>query len=212
MGLVFATLKNEGIDTKGMSNDEAVKRFNELKGKGDGTPAEQRKLEEKGVTKTDNERLETILKERNQNEDIDFAKDTDYFGYGSLDALEEAHNSGYKQKNDNNTKSDIDYENVTYPKGTSKEYTFSVNKKYNEALPVLEKAGIKLSDFGGKASKEGGFEDNTREIMEKYVFEPFKKKYPKGNNEAWEKEYEPLYNAIDAVADKNYNDFYIKNN
>lgn len=46
MGLVFATLKNEGIDTKGMSNDEAVKKFNELKGKGDGTPAEQEKLKD----------------------------------------------------------------------------------------------------------------------------------------------------------------------
>lgn len=148
MGLVFATLKNEGIDTKGMSNDEAVKKFNELKGKGDGTPAEQRKLEEKGITKTDNERLETILKERNQNEDVDFAKDTDYFGYGSLDALEEAHNSGYKSENTENkntqdsnktSSNNIDYDNVTYPKGTSREYTSMVNDKYNKALPILEK-------------------------------------------------------------------------
>lgn len=46
MGLVFATLKNEGIDTKGMSNDEAVKKFNELKGEGEGTPAEQEKLKD----------------------------------------------------------------------------------------------------------------------------------------------------------------------
>lgn len=50
MGLVFATLKNEGIDTKGMSNDEAVKKFDELKGKGDGTPAEQRELQKNGIT------------------------------------------------------------------------------------------------------------------------------------------------------------------
>lgn len=60
--------------------------------------------------------------------------------------------------------------------------------------------------------KEGGYEDNSNEIMQKYVFEPFRNKYPKGNNDAWKNEFEPLYNAIDAVFDKNYNDFYIKNN
>lgn len=46
IGLVYATLKNEGIDTKGMSTDEAVDKYNELKGKGEGTPAEQRKMEQ----------------------------------------------------------------------------------------------------------------------------------------------------------------------
>lgn len=98
MGLVFATLKNEGIDTSDMSKDEAVKKFNELKGKDGGTPAEQRKLEEKGISKqnTDSERLSKILKERGRNEDEDFAKDTGYFGFGSLDALEKAHNMDYK--------------------------------------------------------------------------------------------------------------------
>jgi hypothetical protein len=50
MGLVFATLKNEGIDTKGMSNDEAVKKFDELKGKNGGTPAEERELKKRGIT------------------------------------------------------------------------------------------------------------------------------------------------------------------
>lgn len=49
-------------------------------------------------TKTDEERLEKILKERNQNEDKSFAKDTGYFGFESLDALEKAHNSGYKNE------------------------------------------------------------------------------------------------------------------
>lgn len=47
IGLVYATLKNEGIDTKGMSTDEAVEKYNELKGKGEGTPAEQRKMQDK---------------------------------------------------------------------------------------------------------------------------------------------------------------------
>ena len=57
IALVYATLKNEGIDTKGMSQDEAVKKFNELqessggkKGKDGGTPAENRRLK-KTITK-----------------------------------------------------------------------------------------------------------------------------------------------------------------
>lgn len=51
IGLVFATLKNEGVDTKGMSTDEAVKKYNELQqksggksGEKEGTPAENRKM------------------------------------------------------------------------------------------------------------------------------------------------------------------------
>lgn len=51
IGLVYATLKKEGIDTKGMDTDEAVAKYNELQkksggkvGEKEGTPAEQRKL------------------------------------------------------------------------------------------------------------------------------------------------------------------------
>lgn len=113
--------------------------------------------------------------------------------------------------NKNNKIDEIDYEKVEYPQGTSKEYTNVVNKKYQNSLPILEKAGIKLEDFGGKASAEGGYEDNSREIMQKYVFEPFRKKYPNGDNDAWEKEYQPLYDAIESVLDKNYNDWWIRN-
>ena len=58
IGLVYATLKNEGIDTKDMSTDEAVKKYNELQkkaggkaGEKEGTPAEQRRLQEKGIEK-----------------------------------------------------------------------------------------------------------------------------------------------------------------
>ena len=56
IGLVYATLKNEGIDTKDMSTDEAVKKYNELQekaggkaGEKEGTPAEQKRLKEIGV-------------------------------------------------------------------------------------------------------------------------------------------------------------------
>lgn len=51
IGMVFATLKNEGIDTKGMSTDEAVKKYNELQEKSGGkagadqpTPAENKRI------------------------------------------------------------------------------------------------------------------------------------------------------------------------
>lgn len=66
IGMVYATLKNEGIDTKGMSTDDAVKKYNELQGKSGkdggekevekteekGTPAEQKRMEEKGITES----------------------------------------------------------------------------------------------------------------------------------------------------------------
>lgn len=53
IGLVYATLKAEGIDTNGMSTDEAVAKYNELQkasggksGEKEGTPAENRKMNE----------------------------------------------------------------------------------------------------------------------------------------------------------------------
>ena len=169
IGLVYATLKKEGIDTSNMSTDEAVKKFKELQG------SDEKESPEDVKKKLNGEK--TQEKSEKEPEDV-------------------------KKELNGETK---------YPAGTSKEYTEKVNKRFEQALPVLEQAGIKLEDFGGKASKEGGYEDNTEEIMNKYVFEPFREKYPQGNNDAWEKEYQPLYNAIEAVFDKNYNDWYIKN-
>ena len=51
IALVYATLKNEGIDTSGMSTDEAVAKFKELQKNsgGGGTPAENKKLKSMGV-------------------------------------------------------------------------------------------------------------------------------------------------------------------
>ena len=167
------------------------------------------------------------LKERIEHTDLDKANDFNFtisLYNDKGDLIEEKKFSGakdmkkYIDNRENKNKPDgkddnqsIDYKNIEYPKGTSKGYTMVVNKKYEQALPILEKAGIKLSDFGGKANEFGGFDDNSREIMDKYVFEPFDKKYPKGNNEAWEKDFQPLYDAIESVFDKNYNDWYIKN-
>jgi len=42
-------------------------------------------------------RLNEILKERNQGEDVNWCIDTDYFGFGSLTALQDAHNNNYKK-------------------------------------------------------------------------------------------------------------------
>lgn len=87
IALVYATLKNEGVDTSEMSTDEAVAKFKELQKKsgGSGTPAENKKLvsmgidaydgalntehkiEEKGATEEENNRLKEIQnKEKRQ--------------------------------------------------------------------------------------------------------------------------------------------------
>ena len=51
IGLVYATLKKEGIDTKGMDTDEAIAKYNELQkssggksGEKEPTPAENKEL------------------------------------------------------------------------------------------------------------------------------------------------------------------------
>lgn len=56
IGLVYATLKNEGVDTKNMSTDEAIKKYNELQEKSGGkagekeaTPAENKRMERMGI-------------------------------------------------------------------------------------------------------------------------------------------------------------------
>lgn len=76
IGMVFATLQKEGVDTKGMSTDEAVKKFNELKGKNGGgkesgdkkapsqdkkelTPNERKRLQQLGVEKENDIKTES---------------------------------------------------------------------------------------------------------------------------------------------------------
>lgn len=69
IGLVYATLKNEGIDTKGMSTDEAVKKYNELQeksggkaGEKEGTPAENKKIAIEEKKQKKQKQLEIIKK------------------------------------------------------------------------------------------------------------------------------------------------------
>lgn len=235
IGLVYATLKNEGVDTKGMSTDEAVKKYNELQeksggkaGEKEGTPAENKRLAETRIEDGGEEGEQDWVKTPEDKKVWNSLSDDDKylltmssdmgFWYDEVLDNEEVYehyqdlaDKFSKSKKDIKIENEIDYDNVRYPEGTSKEYTMKVNDKYEKALPIIEKLGISVDDFGGKQSKEGGFEDNTEKIMQKYVFEPFNKKYPKGNNEAWDREFQPIYDAIEAVSDKNYNDWWIKN-
>lgn len=90
IGLVYATLKQEGIDTKGMDTDEAVKKYKELQSKNgksgekEGTPAEQRKLQEKGIdvdyskTTKDDSKIINKYKSGNDTHIISKTKDGKY--------------------------------------------------------------------------------------------------------------------------------------
>ena len=72
IGMVFATLKKEGIDTSKMDTSEAIAKYNELKGgeggsnaKGEETPKQEEKTAETGketVKKTDAEKDSTVEK------------------------------------------------------------------------------------------------------------------------------------------------------
>lgn len=198
--IAYAICSAHGIDTTGMSPKEAWEKAKEVADKNEladltQDSSKETEKEEPKEEKVDYNALRMGKKQDEGEQKVD---------YNAL-------RMGKTQPETFNDEP-IDYENIEYPKGTSKKYTKYVNEQFENAKPILEKAGIKLEDFGGKPSKEGGYEDNTKEIMNKYVFEPFRKKYPNGNNDVWEKAYQPLYDAIEAVADKNYNDWYIRNN
>ena len=59
IGLVYATLQKEGIDTTGMSTDEAVKKYNELQGKS-GNSAKEQKQTSKELTPNESKRLKEL--------------------------------------------------------------------------------------------------------------------------------------------------------
>ena len=103
-----------------------------------------------------------------------------------------------------------DYDSITYPKGTSKEYTMKVDKEYKEALPILKEYGIDIKEFGSWEDKDA-FADKFLEIYNKYVSNRFKKETDR-SNKAWEeKGYQRLSDALEKVEDKQYNDWWIKN-
>lgn len=103
-----------------------------------------------------------------------------------------------------------DYDSITYPKGTSKEYTIKVDKEYKEALPILKEYGIDIKEFGSWEDKDA-FADKFEEITNKYVFDRFKQEKDQ-SNKAWkDKGYQRLVDALEKVEDKQYNDWWIKN-
>ena len=72
IGLVYATLKNEGVDTQGMSADEAVAKYNELQKKSGGksgekenTPAENKRMADMGLGDSRKEKQLEIIKKYN---------------------------------------------------------------------------------------------------------------------------------------------------
>ena len=74
IGVVFATLKKQGIDTKNMSTDEAIAKFNEINGKdggsnakGEETPKQEPKTAEtgkQGTEKATNEKDSVVEKDK----------------------------------------------------------------------------------------------------------------------------------------------------
>ena len=55
------------------------------------------KKEQEKIDEEEQKRLDKILRERGAGEDSKQAKDSNYFGYGSLDKLEEAHKNDYEE-------------------------------------------------------------------------------------------------------------------
>lgn len=80
-----------------------------------------------------------------------------------------------------------------YPKGTSKEYTEEINKKYSGAVDILKKAGIK-TDY-----------KNYEEISK--AQDEIMSKWEESKDDA---KYKPIYEALEIVEDKIYNDDYIR--
>lgn len=62
IGLVYGTLKSKGVDTSGMSTEEAIKKFNELQGNGEKEKDTPEKIKEKlGGEKAPKEKKEEFI-------------------------------------------------------------------------------------------------------------------------------------------------------
>lgn len=137
IGMVFATLNKEGIDTKGMSTDEAVKKFNELKGKsgGDNAKASNNVIEGKTI-KNDGKQIKEILSSKYGDGELK-ALSGFRFEYQTKDGVIEVKTS--PQNNEKNIKIEKVYEPVTENNLTNKEVANDGNalkdvlsKKYGE--------------------------------------------------------------------------------
>lgn len=167
IGLVYATLKQEGIDTKGMSTDEAVAKYNELQkstggkaGEKEGTPAENRKMNEKGYTYQKNTKdgykiINTYLDD-GENQIIGKIDDNTYFiGYGyNEDTGKYASMSKFKSMQEaeqfyrnNRPKAKLIRQNLS----KAKPEMLVDTKKINKTLDKIEKKqGLNTKDFKKK--------------------------------------------------------------
>lgn len=108
IGMVFATLQKEGVDTKGMSTDEAVKKFNELKGKnGGGKEGGDKKApsqDKKELTPNESKRLQELGVEERPKQNSSFKKNTNFLDNQDIDwelAEKNEKLNGSKAKNPN---------------------------------------------------------------------------------------------------------------
>ena len=99
------------------------------------------------------------------------------------------------------------------PKGTSTTYTDEINKKYNDAVSFLKEKGYDVNSFNQDSVKQHIdklFVDHDNEL--KAVNKNLNNLRMPANtgNELWNLKYKPIYNALDVVSDKLYNDDFIK--
>lgn len=139
--------------------------------------------------KSEDDRLNKILTERNKNEDADFAKDTGYFGYGSLDALEKAHNNGYKENQDK-----------PIPNAWQKVNTVKQAKKIDPDIVEKKLAYNILSRYGKYEYSDDELADKAdwlKEVSEPYDINKVKS-YIKGNRELGSKIFMSWHELSDA--------------
>ena len=160
IGLVYATLKNEGVDTKGMSADEAVAKYNELQkksggkgGENEGTPAEQKRLREIGV---DNKATATKENLQNQYKEkfneyqkvVDMASNLKVsIPAGLEDEIKRDEEFLKKYPNDEMAKYVSDKLN------SSKKYLGELQKKQEQVAPKIEKLNKQAEDIKSELNK-----------------------------------------------------------
>ena len=108
IGMVFATLQKEGVNTKGMSTDEAVKKFNELKGKNgggkEGGDKKAQSQDKKELTPNESKRLQELGVEERPTQNSSFKKNTNFLDNQDIDwelAEKNEKLNGSKAKNPN---------------------------------------------------------------------------------------------------------------
>lgn len=156
IALVYATLKNEGVNTSGMSTDEAVEKFKQLQKKsgGSGTPAENRKLQEKGISAKEDK--PNVKEEKVEVKETENYKPSEFI----------------KQVKDYQPKTDIEKKNIDkYLDDLKNEPKIS-----NDMQKVAEKIGSDLLGFDFRVKSANSFlrklgnEDKTIKDNVRFTF------------------------------------------